>query len=142
MENEYGQEQKILGKRYVKIEDKFLEVRLISTESYKKKGRFLNPQPRARFISERRYIKGAFEETIYRNNLRLDNVKCPICGSVHKNFGKVVEHTSWSGNVKLLIECWSGNTEKELPKHLYLIELEELPIVKIKRYNKTKRREK
>ncbi len=67
----------------------------------------------------------------YYNSLRLASVKCPICGSIHKNFKEVVENTSWSGKVKLLVECWSGDIKKDLPKHLYLIELNNLPIVRV-----------
>lgn len=68
----------------------------------------------------------------YYNSLRLDSIKCPICGSVHKSFNKVVENTSWNGKVKLIVECWSGDIYKEKPRHLYLIELNNLPIVKVK----------
>ena len=70
--------------------------------------------------------------TKYYNSLRLESIKCPICGSIHKNFKDVVEHTSWSGKVKLLVECWSGNIYKENPRHLYLVELDNLPIIRIK----------
>jgi hypothetical protein len=72
----------------------------------------------------------------YRNQkegFQLSNIKCPICGSTHKNRIKVVEHTSYAGKVKLLVECWSGDINKEMPKHLYLIELEDLPIIEAKK---------
>ncbi len=68
-----------------------------------------------------------------KEGFRLDKVKCPICGSIYKNFKKVVEHTSWSGKVKLLVECWSGDTSKDLPHHLYLINIKNLPIVDVKK---------
>ena len=61
----------------------------------------------------------------------LKNVRCPICKSNHINWIKVVEHTSWDGGVKLLAECWSGNTREEKPRHLFLIELNDLPIVEV-----------
>ncbi len=61
----------------------------------------------------------------------MDNIKCPTCKSIHKNFIKVVEHTSWSGKVVLLVECWTGNTNQPDPQHLYLIELKDLPRVEI-----------
>ena len=79
-----------------------------------------------------------------KEGFRLDKVKCPVCGSIHKNFKKVVEHTSWSGKVKLLVECWSGDTDKNLPHHLYLINLEDLPIVYVKKItiHKTKQERK
>ena len=63
----------------------------------------------------------------------LSNVNCPVCKSNHINWKKVVEHTSWSGKVKLLVECWSGNISKDKPRHLFLIELNGLPIVKVNR---------
>lgn len=67
-----------------------------------------------------------------KEGFQLNKIKCPICGSVHKNFKLVVEHTSWASKVKLLVECWSGDTSKDKPHHLYLIELKDLPIVKAK----------
>lgn len=139
MKNQYNQEQKLIGKDYVKIADKFLEVRIIQTEKYNKRGRWNKPMPRARYITEEEYEKGVVKGMKYYNSLRLESVKCPVCGSVHKNFKKVVEHTSWSGKVKLLVECWSGDTNEEKPGHLYLIELDNLPIVRIKRRNSVKR---
>lgn len=56
MENQYGQEQKLLGKEYVKIQDKYLEVRLIQTRKFRQKG-WTSPMPRAKFISEWEYLK-------------------------------------------------------------------------------------
>ena len=67
----------------------------------------------------------------------LKNVRCPTCKSNRINWIKVVEHTSWAGRIKLLAECWSGNTREEKPAHLFLIELNDLPIVKV---NKVKPR--
>lgn len=63
----------------------------------------------------------------------LKNVKCPTCGSNHINWIEVVEQTSWSGDIKLLAECWSGDTTKDKPHHLFLIKINshDLPIVEI-----------
>ena len=61
----------------------------------------------------------------------LKSVKCPVCGSNHINWVEVVEHTSWAGKVKLLAECWSGNVSEEKPRHLFLIELNDLPLVEV-----------
>ncbi len=49
--NEYGQEQRIRNfDKIIKIGDKLLQVRLIETEKWKKKGKFHKPMPRAKFI--------------------------------------------------------------------------------------------
>ena len=63
----------------------------------------------------------------------LDNLKCPVCKSIHKNFIKVVQDKSWNGTIVLLVECWTGNTTNPNPQHLYLIELEDLHIVNANR---------
>ena len=74
-----------------------------------------------------------YKYTESKKGFCLSNVRCPICKGKHINWTKVVEHTSWAGKVKLLAECWSGDTTKELPRHLFLIELEDLPIVEAKK---------
>lgn len=68
-----------------------------------------------------------------REGVILNNVKCPVCGSTHKNFKSVVEHVSWAGNVKLLVECWSGDIYEDKPRHVYLINLKELPVVEVEK---------
>ena len=65
-----------------------------------------------------------------KEGFRLNNVKCPICGCPI-NWTKVVEETSWAGKVKLLAECWSGEVHNEKPRHLFIIELNNLPTVNI-----------
>lgn len=62
----------------------------------------------------------------------LEDVKCPVCGSNNVNWIKVVNNINWNGKVILLVECWSGEIYNEKPKHLFLIELEDLPRVEIK----------
>lgn len=54
--NQYGQEQIIENfDKVIKIDGKFLQVRLIKTKKWKdrfdKNGRFTHPMPRAKFIS-------------------------------------------------------------------------------------------
>ena len=68
-----------------------------------------------------------------KEGFELDKVRCPVCGNNSLNWIKVVEHTSWAGNVTLLVECWSGDTQKEKPRHLFLIQLRNLPLVEIKK---------
>jgi len=54
--NEYGQEQIIDNfDRIIKIDDRFLQVRLIKTKKWKERfnehGRFTEPMPRAKFVN-------------------------------------------------------------------------------------------
>jgi len=65
----------------------------------------------------------------------MDNVKCPICKSIHKNWIKVVQNKNWNGTIVLLAECWTGDTNNPEPQHLYLIEIEgeDLPRVEIQK---------
>lgn len=63
----------------------------------------------------------------------MSEIKCPVCKSDHINWTKVVEHTSYAGKVVLIAECWSGNTQIEKPRHLFLIQLDELPVVEVSR---------
>jgi len=74
----------------------------------------------------------------WRKGFSLDKISCPVCKSQHKNWTKIVEHPSWDGKIKLLVECWSGDTLKDLPSHLYLIELSDLPSVEVSRRRKRK----
>ena len=66
-----------------------------------------------------------------KEGFELSKIKCPICGSKHINWTEVVEHTSWTGKVSLLAECWSGNISEDKPRHLVLIRLNGLPIVEV-----------
>lgn len=68
-----------------------------------------------------------------KEGFQLEKVRCPVCGSNHINWIKVVEHTSWAGKVGVLAECWSGDTFQDKPNHLFLIQIEDLPIVEIKK---------
>ena len=70
--------------------------------------------------------------------VQLKDIKCPVCGN-QINWIKVVEHTSWNGKVGLLAECWSGEFCIDKPRHLFLIELDNLPEVEI---NKVKDKKK
>ena len=66
-----------------------------------------------------------------KRGFRLDDVRCPVCKNAGINWIKVVQNASWNGKIILLAECWSNDTSKDLPKHLFLIELDEedLPYV-------------
>ncbi len=72
-----------------------------------------------------------------KNGFSLRDIKCPICGSKDINWIKVVQNKNWDGEIMLLAECWSGDTSKDLRKHLFLIGISDLPIVQI---NKVKGR--
>lgn len=79
--------------------------------------------------------KGGFE---------LENVKCPTCGGTI-NWIKVVQPINWNGTIILLAECWPGDTSEDKPRHIFTIELEDLPTVKInevkeKKNGKTKKK--
>ena len=64
----------------------------------------------------------------------MDKVRCPTCKSNHINGFKIVQDkNSWDGKIILLAECWSGNINNENPRHLFLIELEDLPITTIRK---------
>ena len=73
----------------------------------------------------------------YKKGFCLKDVKCPTCGSNHINWTCVVQNKNWDGEIILLAECWSGDTLKDLPKHIFLIGIRDLPFVKINK-NKLK----
>lgn len=77
-----------------------------------------------------------YKYTKEKNGFQLSKVKCPVCGSNHINWTEPVQDTSWNGIVVLLAECWSGDTSEDKPKHLFLIELEDLPVVNISKVKK------
>ena len=54
-----------------------------------------------------------------------------MCGSNNINWTKSVSSINWDGKIVLLAECWSGEIYNEKPKHLFLIELEDLPVVEV-----------
>lgn len=60
----------------------------------------------------------------------LEEIKCPVCGN-SINSTRPVQDISWNGKVVLLAECWSGDIYSEKPRHLFLIELDDLPVVNI-----------
>ncbi len=60
------------------------------------------------------------------NNICSEDFKCPICNNPI-NWTKNVGNIHYNGQVVLLAECWSGDTEKEMPKHMFLIRLNNLP---------------
>lgn len=66
----------------------------------------------------------------------LKDVKCPVCGSNHINWQESVNTFDYNSKVILLAECWSGDIVYEKPKHLFLIELENLPVVKVNKIKK------
>ena len=68
-----------------------------------------------------------------KDGFQLGKVKCPVCGSKHINWVKVVEHPSWSGKVKLIAECWSGDIHNNKPAHLFIITLTDLPEVEVRK---------
>jgi hypothetical protein len=64
--------------------------------------------------------------------VRLKSVVCPVCKNPI-NWTKPINSYDYNDQVVLLAECWSGNTEKEKPQHLFLINIDNLPIVEIKK---------
>lgn len=68
-----------------------------------------------------------------KKGISINQIRCPTCGSNHINWKKVVQDKNWNGTIILLAECWSGNINKEKPRHLFLIELDDLPVVSIKK---------
>ena len=70
----------------------------------------------------------------------MDNIKCPTCGSIHKNWIKVVQYKNWNGKIVLLVECWTGDTNNSDPQHLYLIELDNLPVVIVEKVNQKRKK--
>ena len=68
---------------------------------------------------------------------RLDAVVCPVCGN-RINWAKPVGSYDYAHTINLLAECWSGNIEKEMPRHLFLIYIDKntLPTVKISKIHK------
>jgi len=74
----------------------------------------------------------------------LEDVRCPTCGNKGVNWIKVVQNKNWNGKIILLAECWSGDTSEDKPKHLFLIEIDDLPMVQINKMKSSqiKRKEK
>lgn len=64
--------------------------------------------------------------------IQLAKVKCPVCGNPI-NGTEILQDYSFNGKVVLLAECWSGKLHEEKPRHEFLIEIEDIPIVKIKK---------
>ena len=70
----------------------------------------------------------------------LAEIRCPVCKNPSINWTKVVEDLAWRGRVVLLAECWSGDLDINNPKHLFLIELEDLPSVEVEKVKIMKRK--
>ncbi len=85
-------------------------------------------------------IRYKYRET--KEGFSLKNVCCPICESNHINWVEVVQNKNWDGTIVLLAECWSGNTDEEKPKHLFLIRLDNLPTVEIEKIKSQRGRKK
>jgi hypothetical protein len=61
-----------------------------------------------------------------------DKIKCPICNNP-VNWTKVAGDYWFNNKVVLLAECWSGKTNVEKPRHLFLIKFEDLPMKTIRK---------
>ena len=66
-----------------------------------------------------RIFAKAEEEKQY---LSQDDLRCPICNNPI-NWFKNVGSTHYRGVITLLAECWSGEVNKEMPRHLFVIKL-------------------
>ena len=73
-----------------------------------------------------------------KEGFSLKEIRCPVCRSNHINWAKVVQHKSWNGTIILLAECWSGDTQNKKPHHLFLIELNDLPVVEVSKVKSRK----
>jgi len=71
-----------------------------------------------------------------KKGIELNEIKCPVCGNPSINWAKSVGSIDYNGKIKLLAECWSGDTSQDKPKHLFLIILEDLPVVEVCRITK------
>ena len=60
----------------------------------------------------------------------LKNIFCPVCGN-RINWVKPIGSYNFNHKVTLLAECWSGNINKRMPEHMFLIKLDNLPSVEI-----------
>ena len=60
----------------------------------------------------------------------LENIFCPVCGN-KINWVKPVGNYNFNHKGTLLAQCWSGNIDKTIPEHLFLILLENLPSVEM-----------
>ena len=49
------------------------------------------------------------------------------------NWIKFINSADWNGTIKLLAECWSGSTYEETPRHLFVINLNNLPEVDVEK---------
>ena len=60
---------------------------------------------------------------------QLSGVSCPVCGN-GINWVKSIQHYSYDWSVVLLAECWPGYVNSKKPRHLFVIKIEGLPVVK------------
>ena len=66
-----------------------------------------------------------------RNNMEektiiVKDLKCPVCGNP-VNWIKNIGNYRYDEMLTLLAECWSGDTTKKMPQHLFIIKLNKLP---------------
>lgn len=73
-------------------------------------------------------MKEKKEEIIEPKEIGLEDIKCPVCGNPI-NWVKPVGDYHFNRTVVLLAKCWSGDSNKPSPEHLFLIKLNELPEV-------------
>jgi hypothetical protein len=74
-----------------------------------------------------------------KEGVKLSDIKCPICGNPI-NSHEVIGDYNWNNKVSLLAQCWSGDIYTEKPRHLFLVEIDNLPIVEITKLNNKKKK--
>ena len=73
----------------------------------------------------------------FKEGFELKNVKCPTCGGTI-NWIKVVQPINWNGTIILLAECWSRDISEDKPRHIFTIELDDLPNIQINKVKEAK----
>jgi len=63
-----------------------------------------------------------FSEKILTSFPDINKIKCPKCGGPI-NWMKPIGNYNNDGIINLLIECWSGNIDKEKPRHTSIIKV-------------------
>ena len=61
---------------------------------------------------------------------RIKEIKCPICGGVPNNLW-FDPASSTETMASFIVECWSGDSEKESGRHLFRVKIFDLPVLEL-----------
>jgi len=61
---------------------------------------------------------------------KMDEIKCPVCGGVPNNMW-FDSSFSTETMASFIVECWSGDLEKESERHLFRVKVFDLPVLEL-----------